>query len=138
MASEDHEQMRVVEWCKTTEWKIKKDGGKKLGLDLIFHIPNGSYRTKSEAAKLKNMGVKAGVSDLFLPIPVGELHGLWIEMKAPAGETTKAGTVSKEQSKWLEMMELSGYGAAVAFGADEAISIIKEYMGMEDESNAAA
>lgn len=127
--------MRVVEWCKTTEWKIKKDGGKKLGLDLIFHIPNGSYRTKSEAAKLKNMGVKAGVSDLFLPIPVGELHGLWIEMKAPAGETTKAGTVSKEQSKWLEMMELSGYGAAVAFGADEAISIIKEYMGMEDGSN---
>ena len=135
--TEDLEQMKVIEWCKTTDY-LSTQNGKPLGLSRIFHIPNGGWRSKSEAARLKAMGVKAGVSDLFLPIPVGELHGLWIEMKAPAGETTKAGTVSKEQSKWLEMMELSGYGAAVAFGADEAISIIKEYMGMEDESNAAA
>ena len=136
--TEDQEQMRVVEWCRTSDWKRSNAGLPEYGLGLIFHISNGGWRSKSEAARLKAMGVKAGVSDLFLPIPVGELHGLWIEMKAPAGETTKAGTVSKEQSKWLEMMELSGYGAAVAFGADEAISIIKEYMGMEDESNAAA
>lgn len=136
--TEDQEQMRVVEWCRTSDWKRINAGLPEYGLGLIFHIPNGGWRSKSEAARLKAMGVKAGVSDLFLPIPVGELHGLWIEMKAPASETTKAGTVSKEQSQWLEMMAMSGYGAAVAFGADEAISIIKEYMGMEDESNAAA
>lgn len=50
-------------------------------LKLLYHIPNGGSRNKAEAANLKRQGVKAGVPDLFLPVPRGGYHGLYIELK---------------------------------------------------------
>lgn len=56
-------------------------------LRWVFAIPNGGSRgsTKQEAqrvgSKLKAEGVKAGVSDLMVPIPRHGLAGLFIEMK---------------------------------------------------------
>lgn len=119
--SEAHEQMRVVEWCKTTDYL----SGNTLGLRNIFHIPNGGLRSKSEAARLKAMGVRAGVSDLFIPVPSGDKHGLWIEMKASGG------VISEAQDGWLDSMRLSGYEAVLAFDADEAIRAISDYLNLE-------
>ena len=50
-------------------------------LKWMFAIPNGGYRNPREAANLKRQGVKAGVSDIFLPLPTDKYHGLFIEMK---------------------------------------------------------
>ena len=41
------------------------------------------------------MGVKAGVSDLFLAYPNPNFHGLWIELKSEKGKK------SPEQKHWL-------------------------------------
>ena len=65
-------------------------------LGLLFHIPNGGSRSKAEAGRFKAEGVKAGVPDLFLPVPRGEYHGLFIELKRRQG-----GRVSDEQKDWL-------------------------------------
>ena len=137
--SETAEQMKVVEWCRQQAYLAGTPGE---GIGAIFHIPNGEYRTKSAAGRLKAMGVRAGVPDLFLPVPVirpsgafgvalmdagGRLiarviSGLWIEMKCSTG------SLSKEQSKWIDLMLRHGYMAVTCYSADEAINVIKEYM----------
>ena len=100
------------------------------GLELIIHIPNGGLRSKSEAARLKAMGVVAGVSDLFLPVMVHGHGGLWVEMKGLDERGKKDGRVSKEQQAWIDEMRRRGYRAVVAFGADESIRAIAEYVGI--------
>ena len=48
---------------------------------LLMSIPNGGWRKKATAAKLKQEGAVAGVPDLLLAHPSNGYHGLWIEMK---------------------------------------------------------
>lgn len=73
----------------------------------LFHVPNGGQRHTAVAAKLKGQGVKAGVLDLFLPVPRFGRHGLWIEMK------TATGTLSKSQKDWAEFLRGAGYRVEV-------------------------
>ena len=117
--SEATEQMKVVEWCRVTDWQ----SGGALGLANIFHIPNGGWRSKSEAAKLKAMGVVAGVPDLFLPLMCGGKGGLWIEMKKSTG-----GRISGQQSAFGERLQALGYEWRCCNGAEEAIGAIREYV----------
>lgn len=91
-------------------------------LKHLFHIPNGGGRNIAEAAHLKRMGVKAGVPDLFLPYPVGEYHGLWIELK------TERGRVMGTQREWIEWLREQCYAAYVCRGADAAINCLKMYL----------
>ncbi len=74
LRSEDTEQISVIQWA---EWNT----GRYPELKWLHHCPNGGSRNKQEAVKLKQMGVKAGVSDLCLPYPKGTYCGLYIEMK---------------------------------------------------------
>ena len=62
MRSEDTEQINVVSWAN---WNMNR----YPELKWLHHVPNGGSRNKQEAVKLKQMGVKAGVSDLCLPYP---------------------------------------------------------------------
>lgn len=56
----------------------------------MYHVPNGGKRSKSEAARFRAMGVKAGVPDMIAPY-----NGLYIELKRQRG-----GTVSAAQKQW--------------------------------------
>lgn len=94
------------------------------GIELMFHIPNGGSRHPVEAARLKAQGVKAGVSDIFLPVPRNEYHGLWIEMKREKG-----GRVTEAQTEWIARMREQGYCAVVAHGFEEAKGAIERYYG---------
>ena len=113
--SEDAEQEAVMEWAAWSP--IRK------ALKWLHHTPNGGHRSGSEAARFKRLGVKAGVSDLFLPHPVPPYHGLWIEMKRRHG-----GVLSDKQAEFLRDMANEGYAKAVAKGADEAIEAIEKYV----------
>ncbi|WP_151732261.1 VRR-NUC domain-containing protein [Acinetobacter ursingii] len=117
--TEDQEQMTVMSWAHRTKFK---DG--RLS-DYLFHIPNGGSRNIIEATKLKKMGVKAGVPDLQLIVPNGEVHGLWIELKAQKGK------LQPSQKIMIQRLEAQGYMCKVCFGADEAINEIKKYLMLE-------
>ena len=91
-------------------------------LSLMHHIPNGGKRSKSEAARFKAMGVKPGVSDIFLPVARGGYHGLYIELKA------RDGRVSTKQKEFLESVRREGYAGVVAFSGEEASRIIEQYL----------
>ena len=108
--SEALEQRAVVEYCEL----------KKIP---VFHIPNGGYRNKAEAAHLKAQGVRPGVPDLCVPVARYGYHGLFIEMKAK-----KNGRVSAYQQRWLALLRENGYCACVCNGADAAIRLLDQYM----------
>ena len=70
--SEDTEQMSVMDWARWNQ-NVHPE------LELLHHCPNGGSRNKAEAVKLKQMGVKAGIPDLCLPVPMGMYNGLYLK-----------------------------------------------------------
>ena len=100
-------------------------------LRWMFAIPNGGERRISVAAGLKAEGVKAGVSDVFLPLSqtsaFGEVTGycgLFIEMKRPHPR----GRTSDEQDEFLAAMRSAGYATVVCWHWKEAAQAILEYL----------
>jgi hypothetical protein len=89
----------------------------------LISIPNGGYRHIIEARNLKKQGVKSGVSDMFLAYPNKTYHGLWLELKRDAKSK-----VSAAQKEWIELMQSVGYSADVAYGFDDAIRKLINYI----------
>jgi len=94
-------------------------------LRWMFAIPNGGYRTKATAGKMAAEGVKAGIWDVFVPIPSNGYHGLFIEMKFGRNKLTEL------QQEFFDYATQQGYCCKVAYSAEEAIEIIDEYLGSE-------
>ena len=114
--TEDEEQEALFRWAdaqsETKPW-----------LKGMFAIPNGGYRAKATAARMKRTGTRAGVPDIFLPVSNGRENGLFIEMKRRRG-----GTVSSSQKVRMKMLTAEGYRCVVAKGCQEAIDAIMRYM----------
>ena len=85
---EDTEQMGVIDWAN---WNLQRFPE----LKMLYHVPNGGKRNPAEAARFKAMGVKAGVPDLCLPVPMNGYAGLYIEMKYGSNKPTAA------QKEWI-------------------------------------
>ncbi len=111
----------AAEQSTLIDWSLRSRG-KYPELNLLFHIPNGGSRNKIEAANLKRQGVKAGVPDLFLPVPRGGYHGLFIEMKYGKNKPTPS------QRKWMAALNEQGYLAVVCYGFDGARDMIEKYL----------
>lgn len=56
-------------------------------IPLFFAVPNGGFRNKAEAARLKAEGENSGVADLILQMPNAECTSLNIEMKAGTSQS---------------------------------------------------
>jgi hypothetical protein len=94
-------------------------------LRWMFAIPNGGERNIKVAAQMKAEGVKAGVPDVFLPFPVGEWHGLFIEMKK------KPNNLTDEQLKFGQAAIEIGYCCGVCYSWEDARTIIVSYIAGE-------
>lgn len=117
--SEDTEQINVIQWA---EWNT----GRYPELKWLHHCPNGGSRNKQEAVKFKQMGVKAGVSDLCLPYPKGIYCGMYIEMKF--GNNRR----QESQKEFLHDMAAVGHFVVTCYSAEEAIKAIEEYLSLKD------
>lgn len=117
--SEDTEQIHVCNWAAWNENRYPE-------LKWLHHIPNGGSRNRAEAVKLKQMGVKSGVSDLCLPYPKGIYCGLYIEMKYDKGRHQPS------QKEFLTDMAAAGHYVATCYTAEEAIKVIEEYINLID------
>lgn len=119
MRSEDTEQIAVIQWSQYNLNHYPE-------LKWLHHCPNGGSRNKQEAVKLKQMGVKAGVSDLCLPYPKGVYCGLYIEMKYGDGR------YQPSQKEFLKDMAEAGHFVATCYSTEEAISVITRYLSLEN------
>lgn len=88
-----------------------------------FAIPNGGARSAKTGKMLKDMGVKAGVPDLFICEPRGCYSGCFVELKRAHG-----GQTSKAQREWLTTLRGSGYQAVVCAGWLTAAREIERYL----------
>ena len=118
---ESLEQQAVVTYCAFQSWRLPNS-------DRIYHIGNGGLRTITEAKRFKAEGVKAGVSDLCLPVPLNGYHGMYIEMKRPDHKNKP----TAKQKDWLEYFNSVGYKAVVCYGYEEAVKEIQRYYGVPE------
>lgn len=103
-ATEAGEQIAFIQWARNN------------GI-LALHIPNGEYRDKRTASRLKLMGVVAGVPDVFVPA----LHA-FIEFKSEKGRLSAA------QREMISTLEQAGYQVALCRSAQEAVDFVKALM----------
>lgn len=118
--TESVEQQCLFRWAEF-------QSGRYPELKLLYHVPNGGSRKKSEAGRFRAEGVKAGVPDLCLPVARGEYHGLYIELKRLKNSKT-----SEDQKAWIEKLNEQGYCAVVCKGWEAAAKVITEYLNMEE------
>jgi hypothetical protein len=102
--SEHLEQARVVMWFRRTYPDT-----------LIFAIPNGGLRSKTQGMKLKVEGVVPGIPDLFIPA-----WRVWVEMKR-----VKSGVLSKDQQNIIKYLQSVNYCVIVGHGAEDAINQLR-------------
>lgn len=104
----EHEEQRVfVQWFRRRYAPVR-----------IFAIPNGGFRSRATAGRLKAEGVMRGIPDLFVPE-----WNLWIEMKR-----VKGGRLSPDQVNWKQYLEEIGNTVFVAYGAQNAMELVDDFI----------
>lgn len=93
-------------------------------LALLFHIKNETTEGAQQVAVDRASGVKKGVPDLCLPVPRGDYHGLYIEMKTQRGKTSDA------QGWWGDKLTEQGYFWEVCHGWESAIRVLEWYLNL--------
>ena len=85
---------------------------------ITFKIQNEGKRYSARAE-----GILAGMSDIGVLWPVGNYHGLFIEMKRPDIKSR----ISDKQIEMGKRIIAAGYAFAFCAGVDEAIRIADAY-----------
>lgn len=109
--SEKTIQKQVIHYCRLVP-KISK---------IVMHFANEGKRSARYGKELKDMGMRPGVSDLFVAKMSRGYGGAWIELKS------KNGRLSPFQINFLDDMKNEGYYTAVCRSFDECIDIINWY-----------
>jgi VRR-NUC domain len=83
---------------------------------FCFHVPNGGYRRKAEAAIMKGLGVVAGVPDV---VAIKDGRAFFLELKPEGGRLTE-----KQQQALIALRE-AGAQATHAHGLDQALRVLE-------------
>ena len=92
-------------------------------LKWLFAGPNGFFGSAAQKGKMKAEGLKLGVPDIWLPVPMDGCYGLVIELKVGKNKPTK------EQQEWIDYLNNAGYYARVRYGWESARDTILKYLG---------
>lgn len=89
--------------------------------DLFLHYPAEGKRSPRYGKLMKDLGMRKGVSDIFIAVPRHGYGGAWIELKSTLGK------LKPEQDKFLKDMAEQNFYTAVCWSIEEAISVISWY-----------
>lgn len=112
--TEHDEQAALFDW-KLWQQNIMPE------LRLLHAIPNGQYRP----GQRPEPGLEAGVPDISLPVPRGDYHGFYGELKVKKNKT------SEHQERWINDLRDQGYCVVVAYGFEAMKDAILEYLEAE-------
>ena len=107
-------QQACVKWFDYEYTEIRK---------LLFAVPNGGFRTGTEAKIMYGEGVRAGVADMILLIPRVRYNALCIEFKA--NDKAKQ---TDNQKEWQKLAEEYGARYVVCRSFDEFRAEIENYL----------
>ena len=116
--TEHQEQVALFAWANVMSARYPE-------LKLMFAIPNqsgGGVPAIIRGRRMVKEGVRAGVPDLLLPVPSGNFHGLFIELKRHGGQ------MKENQLWWATALRAQGYDVAVCYGFEEARVAIERYL----------
>ena len=113
---EDKEQIFLMTWVRSMVHVYPL-------LNLVYHTPNGGQREPRYAAKLRAMGVKSGVWDIYVPAPS---PGLWIEMKVGKNKLTVP------QADFRASLSEHGYKFEVCYSWVDAAKAIAKHIGIPE------
>lgn len=117
---EQIDQINLVNWFHYNYPQYAED---------FHHFANERKCSWQEGRLLKSMGVKRGVSDIFLAVPIKDKYGLWIELKVDKGRLkVDKGKLSSEQIAFMERKISRGYEAVAAWGFEAAKQVIIAYL----------
>jgi hypothetical protein len=124
--TEDGSQMAVFCWAAA-------NCGQYPELKWLHSIPNGGSRHILEAIKMVAAGLRSGIWDIFLPLPIQtewakQYAGLYIEMKEESKRTKKNGGLTDEQIEFGDYAVKMGYYCKVCYTWEEARDILIKYL----------
>ncbi len=93
----------------------------------FYHIANEGRRPGKTGGILKYKGLRKGVPDLCLPIPVDSYGALYIEFKTPKG------VQKPEQLSWEIGLTQCGNKCALCDSVESAMCELRVYMGVNDD-----
>lgn len=95
---------------------------------LLFATFNGEiWRSYS---KVVDSGLVKGVSDILYLQARGDYNYFVCELKRMDRKGEKNGGVTQEEQAWMQEAKKAGAFVCVAYGADEALQMFGNYMGM--------
>lgn len=105
--------------------------------DVIFHSDFGSgVKLTPWQAKMQKMqnGGRRAWPDMMIAEPIGNYHGLFIELKREGSRLKKqngewASSHIAEQNIMLNELSNKGYKAEFAIGFEQALDLIDDYLG---------
>lgn len=97
---------------------------RKLKGKVIKHVNEGK-RTSIGGRLLKMIGLTKGLPDYQVLLSNKNWHGLFIEMKTIAMKNKK---LPEEQLAFIDNLKNSGYHGTIAYGWENAVQIVKDYM----------
>ncbi len=121
-----------VEWAEQCAYFDQADVAIRQGLDgadCIYAIQNENAAGPKVGSDRKKAGRRPGVPDIMVAVPAGGYHGLYLEMKQPAGTPSD---VSAEQREWHERLRNRGYRVGVCYGWREAWALTTAYLGWSE------
>lgn len=112
---ESHLQQACVKWFRLQYPTIA---------NLLFAVPNGGARSRTEAAIMKGEGVTAGVADLLLLIARGGFGSLAIEMK----DDRKSSKQRPSQIQWQQSAEQAGNKYEIVRTFEDFQNVVNAYL----------
>ena len=107
--TEGDAQEEVVRWA----W-----GHRDERLHLLRAYP-------ADGPRVYAYGLVSGTPDLLLPVPSGEWHMLWLELKHP---TRERADLSRDQHAEMKRLLRAGHAVEVAWTVDQARWVLLHYL----------
>lgn len=114
----DTEYLDCLSFYQWTQYQYKLKG-------LVIKHVNEGKRSKVGGMFLKMIGLTKGLPDYQILLSNKNWHGLFIEMKTKKEKDKK---MRSEQIEFIGKLIKNGYYGTFAYGWEEAVKIVNEYM----------
>lgn len=110
---EQIEHINIVNWFSHNYPDLAND---------LHHFANERKCSMIQGKILKRMGVKKGVADFFLALPLDGYSGFWLELKVGKNR------LSPDQQEFMKRKTQRGYLCAVCWGFEDAKELFITYL----------